>query len=208
MKILCIGRNYAKHAAEMGTAGKLPVWFWKPDSAVIGDGDPVVLPPGIGEVHHEVELAVRFGMPARRLSAGDALRHLDAFTVAVDVTARDLQAAAKAAGEPWAMAKGFDTFLPLGAPQPLDVDLQELRLRLALDGEVRQDGSTVDMVRSVPRLVAEATAWTTMRPGDWLLTGTPEGVGPMRAGQKMLAEVVGHVALRTPVVDGPAATGP
>lgn len=203
VKVLCVGRNYARHAAEMGASGRPPVWFWKPDSAVVGDGEPVVLPAGIGEVHHEVELAVRVGHEARRVRPQDALSHLDAFSVAVDVTARDLQAAAKAAGEPWARAKGFDTFLPLGEPQPVgDVDLQGLRLRLALDGQVRQESSTADMVRPVAHLLAEASSWTTLYPGDWLLTGTPEGVGPMRDGQEMVAEVVGHVRLRNPVIQG------
>lgn len=198
-----MGRNYARHAREMGQApAEAPIWFWKPDSSVVGDGDAVVVPPGIGEVHHEVELAVRVGRTARRVAAQDALRHLDAVTVAVDVTARDLQAAAKKAGNPWAQAKGHDTFCPLGAWHPIDRDLQDLRLRLALDGQERQRGSTADMTWGVPDLLARATAWTTLNPGDVLLTGTPEGVGPIRPGQEMVAELVGVARLRNPVVAG------
>jgi 2-keto-4-pentenoate hydratase/2-oxohepta-3-ene-1,7-dioic acid hydratase in catechol pathway len=205
MKVLCVGRNYARHARELGQAvPESPIWFWKPDSAIIGEGEPIVLPAGIGDVHHEVELAVRIGRDARRIDGAEALEHVDAFTVANDVTARDLQQQAKAKGEPWARAKGFDTFLPLGAWQPFrvrdGVDLQALDLHLAVDGQVRQAGSTSDMVWSVAALLAKASTWTTMRAGDILLTGTPEGVGPMRPGQKVVCELVGHVRLQNPVV--------
>ena len=202
MKILCVGRNYARHAAEMGgPSPSAPVWFWKPESAIVGEGDAVVLPAGVGEVHHEVELAVRIGKPARRVAGPDGLSHVDAFTVAVDVTARDLQAEAKAKGEPWARSKGFDTFLPLGTWQPsAGVDLQHLGLRLSLDADVRQQGSTSDMTWGVGALVAKASLWTTLKPGDVLLTGTPEGVGPLRNGQAMLAEIPGRVRLQNPIV--------
>lgn len=192
MKVLCVGKNYAKHAAEMGGATpERPIWFWKPDTSIVRDGEPVRIPEGIGEVHHEVELALRIGADGRP----------DAFTVAVDVTARTLQQAAKDAGRPWAQAKGFDTFCPLGAWRPLHgVDLGELELRLTVDGDLRQSGSTRDMTWDVDALLADAATWTTLREGDVLLTGTPEGVGPMQPGQEMVAEVVGHVTLRTPIV--------
>jgi 2-keto-4-pentenoate hydratase/2-oxohepta-3-ene-1,7-dioic acid hydratase in catechol pathway len=202
MKVLCVGQNYAKHVRELGgTAPEAPVWFWKPDSAIIADGQPIELPPGIGAVHHEVELAVRIGREARRVTAKDAVRHLDALTAANDVTARDLQTAAKKAGRPWAQAKGYDTFLPLGAWVPLaNRDLQALRLRLAVNGQPRQDAATKDMTWPVAELVALASQWTTLRPGDVLLTGTPDGVGPLAAGDKVEAEVVGVAKVRNPVV--------
>ncbi|HUR63407.1 MAG TPA: fumarylacetoacetate hydrolase family protein [Candidatus Thermoplasmatota archaeon] len=203
MKVLCVGRNYARHAREMGVPpAEAPLWFWKPDSSIVGDGEAVVLPPGVGEVHHEVELAVRVGTEGRRIDAEAALRHLDGMTVAVDVTARDLQAAAKKAGQPWSQSKGYDTFCPLGAWHPIDRDLQSLQLRLALDGKVRQQGSTAEMTWTVADLLARASQWTTLRPGDVLLTGTPEGVGPLLPGQQMLAEVVGVARLRNPIVAG------
>jgi 2-keto-4-pentenoate hydratase/2-oxohepta-3-ene-1,7-dioic acid hydratase in catechol pathway len=203
VKVLCVGRNYARHVREMGVAAaEAPLWFWKPDSSVVGDGEAVVLPPGVGEVHHEVELAVRVGREARRIGAEAAPRHLDGMTVAVDVTARDLQAAAKRAGQPWAQAKGYDTFCPLGAWHPIDRDLQALQLRLQLDGQTRQQGSTADMTWTVADLLARASQWTTLRPGDVLLTGTPEGVGPLLPGQQMVAELVGVARLRNPVVAG------
>jgi 2-keto-4-pentenoate hydratase/2-oxohepta-3-ene-1,7-dioic acid hydratase in catechol pathway len=203
VKVLCVGRNYARHVKEMGGQGtERPVWFWKPDTAVVLDGDAVVVPPGVGAVHHEVELAVRVGRSLRRASASETLGHVDALTVAVDVTARDLQDAAKKAGGPWDQAKGYDTFLPLGPWHPFHagLDLQDLRLRLAVNGHVRQDGHTRDMTWPVAELLAKASEWTTLAPGDVLLTGTPEGVGPIVPGDRMEAEVVGVARVRNPVV--------
>ncbi|MEA3189806.1 MAG: acylpyruvate hydrolase [Thermoplasmata archaeon] len=202
MKVLAVGRNYAKHARELGNAvPESPIWFWKPDSAIIPDGEAIELPAGIGPVHHEVELAVRLGKPARRLDAAAALRCVDAITVANDLTARDLQEKAKKAGLPWAQAKGYDTFLPLGAFQEWDGrDLQQMELRLSIDGQVRQHGQTRDMVFGVGALLAHASSWTTLRPGDVLLTGTPDGVGPVAAGQRVRCELVGVATLENPVV--------
>ncbi len=203
MKVLCVGSNYVHHVREMGgvSAPREPVWFWKPESAVIADGESIVVPEGIGEVHHEVELAIRIGSRARRVDAEAARSCLDAFTVAVDVTARDLQKEAKATGRPWAMAKGFDSFLPLGSWQDAEgVDLQDLRLRLTVNGHVRQEGWTGDMSWDVAQLVAMASRWTTLRSGDVLLTGTPEGVGPIRPGDELESHVVGVYSMRNPVV--------
>lgn len=201
MKVLCVGRNYVKHVRELGGAGtEQPVWFWKPDSAVVGDGDEVVVPPGIGAVHYEVELAVRIAKSLRRAKADQTLRHLDGMTVAVDVTARDLQNEAKKAGAPWDQAKGYDTFLPLGPWHAVDRDLQDLRLRLSVNGTTRQDGTTKEMTWPVADLLARASQWTTLAPGDVLLTGTPDGVGSLAPGDKMDAEVVGVARVRNPVV--------
>ena len=207
MKVLCVGRNYARHARELGNAvPQSPIWFWKPDSAIVGDGDAIELPAGIGPVHHEVELAVRVGRRLRRAAAPECLAAVDAVTVANDLTARDLQEQAKRAGLPWAQAKGYDTFLPLGAWAAWDGrdrDLQGLRLRLTVDGQVRQQGSTADMVFPVARLLEHAASWTTLEPGDVLLTGTPEGVGPLQAGQVVACELEGIARLRNPVVPRP-----
>ncbi len=201
MKVLCVGRNYAKHVRELGGASLEPVWFLKPESAIVHDGDAVHIPPGIGAIHHEVELAVRIGETLRRAKAADALRALDGATVAVDVTARDLQNEAKKVGGPWDQAKGYDSFLPLGAWQDaVGRDLQDLRLRLTVNGQLRQDGSTSDMTWPVAELLARASQWTTLQPGDILLTGTPEGVGPIVPGDRMEAEVVGLAKVQNPVV--------
>lgn len=202
MKVLCVGRNYAKHVRELGGTSLEPVWFWKPESSIVHDGEPVVVPAGIGAVHHEVELAVRVGKPLRKTPVNQALRHLDAVTVANDVTARDLQNEAKRTGAPWDQAKGFDTFLPLGAWHAVDRDLQALRLRLSVNGQPRQDGSTADMTWSVADLLSRASQWTTLQPGDVLLTGTPEGVGPLAPGDVVEAEVVGVAKVRNPVLAG------
>lgn len=204
MKILCVGRNYARHVKEMGQAPPAaPLWFWKPDSAIIRDGEAIVIPPGIGAVHHEVELAVRVGKRLKAVAATEALGAVDAITVANDVTARDLQEAAKKAGTPWSQAKGYDTFLPMGAWMPIaGRNLGDLRLRLTVDGELRQDGTTRDMTWAVGELLAHASSWTTLQPGDVLLTGTPEGVGPMNPRQTVDAELVGVARLRNPVVAG------
>ncbi|MHB8634284.1 MAG: fumarylacetoacetate hydrolase family protein [Thermoplasmatota archaeon] len=208
MKILCVGRNYAKHARELGNAaptGEPPIWFWKPPSSIIGEGEELVLPPAIGPVHHEVELALRVGRQARRVAAADALRHIDAITVANDATARELQQRSMAKGLPWAQAKGYDTFLPLGGwvPwQPGGTPLDALKLRLTVNGEARQDGFTGDMIHSIPALIEHASHWTTLEPGDIILTGTPDGVGPMPAGSRVECAVVGVATLRHHVVEG------
>lgn len=204
MKILAVGRNYAKHAREMGAAPPAaPIWFWKPESALLGDGDTIVLPAGIGAVHHEVELAVRLGHRLRRSSAAEARRAVEGVTVANDLTARELQEAAKKAGLPWAQAKGYDGFLPLGAWTPADgLDLQAHRLRLWVGDELRQDGRTADMSLGVADLLAHASGWTTLEPGDILLTGTPDGVGPLVAGRDVRCELDGLAQLRNPVVAG------
>ncbi len=204
MKILCVGRNYAKHVAEMkAVAPATPMWFWKPESAIIASGEPIVCPAGIGAVHHEVELAVRVGRRLRRAKSSETLAAIDGITVANDLTARELQDAAKRNGTPWAQAKGYDTFLPLGAWTPVGGrDLQDLRLRLTVDGHLRQDGHTRDMSWGVADLLAHASSWTTLEPGDILLTGTPDGVGPIAPGQVVEAEVVGVARVRNPVVAG------
>jgi 2-keto-4-pentenoate hydratase/2-oxohepta-3-ene-1,7-dioic acid hydratase in catechol pathway len=200
VKVLCVGRNYAKHVKELGGTSDVPVWFWKPESSLVQDGEPVRVPAGVGSIHHEVELAVRIGRTLRRGKASEALRHLDGVTVAVDVTARDLQNEAKKVGGPWDQAKGYDSFLPLGAWQPVaGRDLQDVRLRLTVNGQARQDGSTRDMTWPVAELLARASQWTTLAPGDVLLTGTPEGVGPIVPGDRMEAEAVGLARVRNPV---------
>ncbi len=202
MKILCVGKNYARHARELGGETPAePIWFWKPDSALLEDGGAVEVPAGIGAVHHEVEMAVRLGARARRVGVAEAGPLAEAVTVAVDVTARDLQNQAKGRGHPWAQAKGYDTFLPLGQWHPADgLDLSDQRLRLAVGGDVRQQGWTGDMTWSVADLIAAASQWTTLEPGDILLTGTPEGVGPITGGDTMEAELVGLAKITNPVV--------
>lgn len=199
MKVLCVGRNYERHAQELQAPPGEPVWFLKPETAIVGDGQAIVVPDGIGAVHHEVELALRVSREARRITPEAALRHIDACTVANDVTARDMQAAAKRVGNPWDQAKGYDTFLPLGDWKPLPADLQALTLRLSVNGTPRQHATTAEMTWNCAQLLARASQWTTLRPGDILLTGTPEGVGPIVPGDEVVAQIEGVVRLRNPV---------
>ena len=206
-KIVAIGKNYAAHAVEMGGSPArraAPLFFLKPPSSVVqaaaaGAGAlpraaTVVLPRGVGEVHHEVELGVVVGARARRVRAGDVLAgHVRGYVLALDMTARDLQAAAKAAGAPWASAKGYDTFTPMSAEVAAArvPDPQALALWLDVDGQPRQRGRTADMLHSVPELIAYVSSIMTLEPGDVVLTGTPAGVGPVRAGQRIRAGVDG-----------------
>ncbi|HET7761884.1 MAG TPA: fumarylacetoacetate hydrolase family protein [Phycicoccus sp.] len=196
-KVIGIGKNYADHAAEMGgQPPEEPLMFLVPNTAVIGPGDPVVLPRQSDEVHYEGELAVVIGRMCKDVAPEDALGVIFGYTCANDVTARDLQ---RSDGQ-WARAKGFDTFCPLGPWIETDLDPSALALVTRLDGEVVQDGTTADMVHGVAALVAHASAAFTLLPGDVILTGTPAGVGPMAAGQRVEVEVEGIGVLANPVV--------
>ena len=196
-KVIGIGRNYADHAAEMGGAvPDEPLMFLVPNTAVVGPDDPVVLPPQSTEVHYEGELAVVIGRMCKDLEPEDALGVVFGYTCANDVTARDLQ---RSDGQ-WARAKGFDTFCPLGPWVETDLDPGALRVLTRLDGEVVQDGTTTDMVHGVAALVSHASKAFTLLPGDVILTGTPAGVGPMEAGQRVEVEVEGIGVLANPVV--------
>lgn len=201
-KLLCIGRNYAKHAEEMQSdVPDRPMVFLKPASALVADGGDVVLPPQSQNVHHEVELVAVIGTGGKDLAAADALDHVAGFAVGFDMTARDVQQAAKDRSHPWSVAKGFDTFAPLGAfAARADVgDVQDLAIRATVNGETRQESRTKHMIFSVAELVAYCSTIFTLEPGDLLYTGTPEGVGPVADGDRLEAEVEGLPALRVNV---------
>ena len=205
-KLLCIGKNYARHAAEMKSAvPEEPVVFLKPATALIGHGGVVVLPAMSREVHHEVELVVVLGRGGSNISEKDALDHVGAYAVGLDMTARDLQLKAKQKGHPWSVAKGFDTFAPLGELAPAEAvpDPQALDLRLTVNGEVRQAASTSDMVFPVATLIAYCSRIFTLEPGDLLYTGTPEGVGPVEDGDVLEATATGLPLLRVEVQCAP-----
>jgi 2-keto-4-pentenoate hydratase/2-oxohepta-3-ene-1,7-dioic acid hydratase in catechol pathway len=170
--------------------------FLVPNTAVVGPGDPVVIPRQSTNVHYEGELAVVIGKIAKDVRVEDALDCVWGYTVADDVTARDLQ---KSDGQ-WARAKGFDTFCPLGPWVETELDVTDLRLVTRLDGEVVQDGTTADMVHQVADLIAYASAAFTLLPGDVILTGTPSGVGPVTAGQRVSIEIEGIGTLDNPFV--------
>lgn len=197
-KIVGIGSNYRKHIEEMGKAVPVvPKVFLKPVSALIGTGEPIVIPPGTQRVDHEAELGVVIGRRMSRVSAAEALRYVAGYTCVNDVTARDFQ---RADGV-FARAKGFDSFCPVGPSLAIDVDPSDLQVRSWVDGELRQDGRTSDMIFSVPVLLEFVSSIMTLEPGDIVSTGTPSGVGPLRAGQTVIVEIESIGRLINPVVD-------
>jgi 2-keto-4-pentenoate hydratase/2-oxohepta-3-ene-1,7-dioic acid hydratase in catechol pathway len=189
-KIVAVGRNYADHVREMGGgAADPPVLFLKPSSALVAGGGAIALPAFSREVHHEVELVVRVGRGGERLAPADAARAIDACAVGLDLTARDLQSEARKRGEPWAVAKGFDGAAPISALVPVD-DLRELAdlgLALTLNGVARQQGNVAQMVLPIAELVAFVSSRFRLEPGDLIFTGTPAGVGPVHAGDVVVA---------------------
>ena len=185
-KIIGIGRNYADHAKEMGNEVPAePLMFLIPNTAVIGPGDPVVMPEISERVDYEGELAVVIGRMCKDVSPEEAKKVVFGYTISNDVTARDLQ---KSDGQ-WSRAKGFDTFCPLGPWIETDLDPADSRVTTRLDGEVVQDGPTSDMIFGVAEVISHASRAFTLLPGDVILTGTPEGVGPVKAGQRVEVEV-------------------
>jgi len=194
-KVIGIGKNYADHAAEMGGEPPVePLMFLIPNTAVVGPGDPVVMPRQSSNVHYEGELAVVIGRICKDISPEQVKDVVYGYTCANDVTARDLQ---KADGQ-WARAKGFDTFCPLGPWIQTELDTSDLSLVTRLDGEVVQDGTTGDMIHDVATLVSYASQAFTLLPGDVILTGTPAGVGPVETGQRVEVEVEGIGTLSNP----------
>jgi 2-keto-4-pentenoate hydratase/2-oxohepta-3-ene-1,7-dioic acid hydratase in catechol pathway len=197
-KVIGIGRNYADHAAELGNdPPPEPMIFLKPNTSVIGPDDPVLRPRVSSEVHYEGELAVVIGRLCRDVPADRVDAVVLGYTCGNDVTARDLQ---RRDGQ-WSRAKGFDSFCPLGPWIVTDLDVSDLRLTTRLDGATVQDARTSDLLFDVPNLVAHVSAAFTLLPGDVILTGTPAGVGPMVAGQRVEVEIEGIGVLANPVAD-------
>ncbi len=189
-KVLCIGRNYAKHAAEMNAAVPAqPIIFLKPSTALIRSHEAIRLPSMTSNVHHEMELVAMIGLGGRDIPPQRSLDHVTAYAIGLDMTARDLQSEAKRMGKPWSVAKGFDTFAPLGELVPADKigNPQELTLSLKVNGTVKQHGTTQDMIFPVAHLVSYCSKIFTLEHGDLLYTGTPEGVGPVVQGDRLEA---------------------
>ncbi len=196
-KVVCVGKNYAAHAAEFDSdVPEEPLLFLKPSTAVIGPSDPIRLLPISKRIDYEGELAVVVGRIARNVRAEDASRYLLGFTCANDVTLRSLQRT----DDQWTRAKGFDGSCPLGPWIETEVDPTGVSVETRLNGDVVQHGSTEDMVFGVATLVEYITAFMTLLPGDVILTGTPEGVGPIADGDLVEVEVDGIGALANPVV--------
>ena len=196
-KIVGVGRNYADHAKEMGNeVPTSPLLFFKPNTAVIGPDDPIVLPDLTDEVSYESELAVVIGRITKDVTPERALEHVLGYTVANDVTARDAQ---RADGQ-WARAKGFDSSCPVGPWIETELDTDMLGVSSRVNGETRQDGNTRDLVFDIAFLVSYISEAFTLLPGDLILTGTPAGVGPIVAGDRVECEVEGIGVLSNPVV--------
>jgi 2-keto-4-pentenoate hydratase/2-oxohepta-3-ene-1,7-dioic acid hydratase in catechol pathway len=195
-KAVCVGKNYAGHAAEFGgEVPEEPLLFLKPSTAVIGPGDPIALLPMSNRVDYEGELAIVIGRLTRRVEPEEAARSILGYTCANDVTLRDIQGR----DEQWTRAKGFDGSCPLGPWIETAVDPSDLSLETRLNGEVRQSARTSDMVFGPIALICYIATFLTLLPGDVILTGTPEGVGRLAGGDRVEVEVEGIGALSNPV---------
>lgn len=198
-KIICVGKNYRDHAREMG--GEIPaepLLFFKPSTSIIAGGIPIELPPGAGRVDHEGEIGVVVGATLRRADEAAARAAIRSIVAANDVSARVWQ---KSDGQ-WARAKGCDTFLPVGPEAPPPADLLSLTVVARVNGVEKQRATAADMVFSIPFLLAYASRFMTLEPGDLMITGTPAGVSELSAGDVVEVEIVGVSSVKNPVVAG------
>lgn len=199
-KIICVGRNYVAHAKEHNAeVPEVPLLFLKPPSSIINPNDKVILPPQSRQVEHEAELAVVIGKRGRWIALEETNEYILGYTIANDVTARDLQ---RSDGQ-WTRAKGFDTFCPFGPWIQTDFDPADALITCHVNGEMRQMASTRDMVFSVRQLIAYASSVMTLEPGDLLLTGTPAGVSPLKSGDLVEVSIEGLGKLTNPVEADP-----
>lgn len=194
-RIFCVGQNYADHVAEMGGDPKAnpPIFFMKPNSAVVKTGGSIPYPQATQNLHHEVELVVVMRRGGADIAEVDALDHVYGYAVGNDLTRRDIQAAAKGKGAPWDMAKGFDNSAIIGTVHPVSEVGHPTAgtVRCSVDGEDRQIGDLSQMIWSVPEIIATLSTLVTLQSGDIIMTGTPAGVGPLVAGQSCLCEIEG-----------------
>ncbi|WJV64468.1 fumarylacetoacetate hydrolase family protein [Pectobacteriaceae bacterium CE70] len=201
-KVVCVGSNYSEHIREMGSATPVePVLFIKPETALCDMCQPVAIPKHLGSVHHEVELAVLIGTPLKQANEELVARAIAGYGVALDLTLRDLQANFKKAGQPWEKAKGFDGSCPISGFISVSEfgDPQQTELGLSINGEIRQQGNTRDMITPILPLIAYMSRFFTLRAGDIILTGTPNGVGPLQSGD-ILTITLNENTLNTRVI--------
>jgi fumarylpyruvate hydrolase len=203
-RIYCVGRNYAAHVREMGANPERepPCFFMKPADAVVANGAAVPYASRTSNLHHEVELVVAIGAGGRNIPSATALDHVFGYAVGNDLTRRDLQAAAKDAGLPWDVAKGFDHSAPVAAIRAVDDGghVMNGRIWLEVNGQVRQDANIAEMIWSVPEILVELSTLYELQPGDLVFTGTPAGVGPLQRGDSVVAGIDGLETLRTTIV--------
>jgi 2-keto-4-pentenoate hydratase/2-oxohepta-3-ene-1,7-dioic acid hydratase in catechol pathway len=193
-KMICLLRSYAAHARELDNeVPEKPVFFLKPPSSLLANGGTVIIPPGSGEVHHEVELAVIIGKKGKDVKARSAGEHILGYTIMLDITARDIQLESKSKGLPWTEAKGYDTFAPVASIMvPAETfDPSGKRIWLEVNGELRQDSNTELMIWPVEVMISSISSVMTLEEGDIIMTGTPAGVGPLRSGDRVRAGIDG-----------------
>jgi len=187
-KIVCVGRNYADHCSELkNPVPKEPLIFLKPTSSYVKEGNPIKMPEGCRKLHHEVELGIVISKTGTGIEESHAMDHVGGYVLALDMTARDWQDSAKSQGKPWCMAKGFDTACPISSfiEKTAIPDPQNITLWLNVNGAVKQNGSTKDMIFSIPYLISFVSKTITLEAGDVILTGTPDGVGPVSSGDEI-----------------------
>jgi len=191
-RILCVGRNYAAHRREMGGDDRDPPFcFAKPGDAVVTGGGAAPYPSATNDLHHEIELVVAIGMSGEFVEPSSALGLVFGYAVGVDLTRRDLQAAAKAKGQPWDAAKGFDHSAPISDIRPWSGSPPSGSIRLFVNGAKRQEARLEDMIWSIAEVIAEASRLWRLEPGDLIFTGTPEGVGALARGDRVIGEIDG-----------------
>ncbi|ATN00467.1 MULTISPECIES: fumarylacetoacetate hydrolase family protein [Proteus] len=194
-KVICVGSNYANHIKEMGAVrSEEPVIFIKPETAMCDIRQPIAIPKDMGAVHHEIELAVLIGQPLKQANEDRVDRAIAGFGIGLDLTLRDLQGKLKKAGQPWEKSKAFDGSAPLSGFIPVNSfgDPQNANLMLRVNDEIRQQGNSRDMLTPVLPLISYMSRFFTLRPGDVILTGTPEGVGPLESGDMLVLSVNEH----------------
>jgi fumarylpyruvate hydrolase len=203
-RIYCVGRNYAKHAREMGMDPdrEPPFFFSKPADAVVANGTPVPYPSRTANLHHEIELVVAIGTGGSDIPLDNALAHVYGYAVGLDLTRRDLQFAARDQGRPWDVSKGFDHSAPVSAIRPVGEmgHPEQGAIWLEVNGETRQRANLSEMIWSVPEIVAELSTYFELRPGDLIFTGTPEGVGALQRGDSLVGGIDGLETLRVTIL--------
>jgi fumarylpyruvate hydrolase len=194
-RIYCVGRNYAEHAREMGADPdrEPPFFFAKPRDAIVAEGGAIPYPPATKDFHYEMELVVAIGSAGKDIAVDKALDHVFGYGAGLDMTRRDLQGVAKKAGRPWDMGKGFDFSAPCSAIRPAtDIGHPDSgAIRLTVNGEIKQSGDLSEQIWSVPETIACLSALVELAPGDLIFTGTPAGVGPVVAGDRMEGHIDG-----------------
>lgn len=197
-KVVCVGRNYADHAAELNNPIPTePMLFIKPATSVVDMDKPFIVPQGLGSVHFETEMSILIGSVLTQASELEAEKAIAGVGLGLDLTLRDLQSKLKEKGHPWEKAKAFDGSCPLSCFVKPDqiTDLQNVDIKLTVNGEVRQDGNSSHMLNKVLPLISYISRFFTLQPGDVVLTGTPAGVGPVQAGDKLQVELGGLISL-------------